>query len=131
VQGKDGSLHVVSNAGATAVQFFAALQGNAHEAGRQAGEDRHGPFCVSAGGAAADSLVAPRLSVGAPVLLCAGAALSVGVLGLAVTLVFRTFFDDADQIQNAQAYSLALISVGVAASGVTLWRRQREARGSR
>lgn len=83
---------------------------------------------MSAGGAAARSLHAPRRTFGGPVLLFAGAVLFVGVLVLAVTLAFRTVFDDADHIRDTQLYSLVLISMGVACSGVTLWRSQREAR---
>ena len=64
-------------------------------------------------------------------MLVAGLALFLGVLGLAATLLLRTLFDDADEIQHAQAYSLALLSASLAVSGVTLWRRQQAGRRSR
>ncbi len=85
---------------------------------------------MSSHGAHADSPDVPRELFGAGVVPLAVVGLSLGVVGLALTLVFRTLFSNDGQIQDAQAYSLALISVGLAAGGGTLWRRQRRRRGS-
>jgi signal transduction histidine kinase/ActR/RegA family two-component response regulator len=54
----------------------------------------------------------------------------VGLASLASTLVFRMFLGNADDLREAQAYGLALISVGLAVGGVTWWHRQRDALGS-
>lgn len=51
----------------------------------------------------------------------------VGMVSLASTLAFRMSLGNADQLQDAQAYSLALISVGLAVGGATWWHRQRDA----
>jgi signal transduction histidine kinase/ActR/RegA family two-component response regulator len=51
----------------------------------------------------------------------------VGMASLACTLAFRMSLGNADQLQDAQAYSLALISVGLAVGGATWWHRQRDA----
>ena len=53
----------------------------------------------------------------------------VGVASLASTLVFRMFLGHVDELREAQAYGLALASVGLALGGVTWWHRQRDALG--
>jgi signal transduction histidine kinase/CheY-like chemotaxis protein len=96
------------------------------------GASRRGIFGLSGDAAAAGSSATGRHPfVGGQALLLEGLVLILGVLGVALTLVFRTFFDDADQVQDAQTCSLGLLCIGLGTGCVTLWRRQRESREQR
>jgi len=128
-----GQSPVVPASYVCAAQRSAVSPETAHESSAEQ-TAHHGEIsCMRASGARAEFANVPTLresSEGTAWLLLAVALVLVGLVSLALALAFRMFPGQVEELQGSEAYSLALISLGLSVGCSIWWCRQRDALAS-